>query len=533
MNSTEKLISLAVDSPSPEEKKKALQRLAGRLRQQLQEAVWYTESMTDFLESQIEPALTQVIARLIPIGEYNPTALQRNIELLSHDLPSVLFFTPRVIRLLYSPHASIPAGFINEGIDRHCKIIRTTCRNVVRKHVGGLSSLSIDLQDLEEELWGCVMEELVRTMTDMSARLWHREIPEPALYPPLESRGRRKGFMQCVAITEDAKTIAAARSDQTLLVWDAESREMLHQWDYALSMEEEGELTPHRVFFSRKGKKLALEFKEKIIYIFQLGGGSLPIKRYDEEEKEHFLRDFGIPYIPKETVLEKQPSPFPVPAHWTGTWNEYRENVLDAAWDKKADWLVTGSEKERDVPAWMADAGFERAVNHIAKMRLIDMIRKHTHTDYACWRCGSTRANRAETQCPECGADFTRCPIGCDTELPGLLGPENDWKCSRCGLATRITHTQQEVDGSQLQIATAPEQHDWASQHDLERILHALRHITITYRGRQISCPQMVLLKTQGKTNEEIGQELGIPRGSVDYIWNQCRREVLELMSHA
>jgi DNA-directed RNA polymerase specialized sigma24 family protein len=80
-----------------------------------------------------------------------------------------------------------------------------------------------------------------------------------------------------------------------------------------------------------------------------------------------------------------------------------------------------------------------------------------------------------------------------------------------------------------LHLSTVPAQTDWADQHDLERIMNALREVSIAYRGRQISCGKLVYLKSQGMTNEEIGAEINIPRGSVDYVLNQCWQEVAAL----
>ena len=68
---------------------------------------------------------------------------------------------------------------------------------------------------------------------------------------------------------------------------------------------------------------------------------------------------------------------------------------------------------------------------------------------------------------------------------------------------------------------------EWKREHDLDRIKSVLDKRTVTYRKRQIAYNQVLDLKAKGLTNEEIGVELGIPRGSVDYIWNQCRQEIL------
>ena len=63
----------------------------------------------------------------------------------------------------------------------------------------------------------------------------------------------------------------------------------------------------------------------------------------------------------------------------------------------------------------------------------------------------------------------------------------------------------------------------WKDQHDLERIYRVLHRYVVTYKDRQIPCDKLARLKAEGKTNEEIGLILKIPRGSVDYVWNQCR----------
>ncbi len=68
---------------------------------------------------------------------------------------------------------------------------------------------------------------------------------------------------------------------------------------------------------------------------------------------------------------------------------------------------------------------------------------------------------------------------------------------------------------------------EWRDSHDMERILHVLQNVSLAYKKIEIPCGRLVVLKAEGKTNEEIGVELGIPRGSVDYIWNQCKQRIL------
>ncbi|MBD3268208.1 hypothetical protein GF373_16205 [bacterium] len=392
-----------------------------------------------------------------------------------------------------------------------------------------MQSFSLDPGNLEDELFSNVLEEIVRVLTDMSIRVWKEEDSLPSIYPSMDSRGRRKGYFTHVAITPDGSQVAASRTDHTVSVWDLLSDASPAVWDFSLLLSDgpEEPVQIRRLYFSRDGEKLALESANNFVFVFQLKHGEAPIDVYEEKSGDRFLRAFGEPYIPQQAIFDKKRILLPFPNGCRSPLAEYRNKVFDCAWDEGGRTLVTASEMERSMPAWMIDAGFERAVYHIAKMRLIDLIRKRTHTDYICWHCGSAAANRNETHCPKCGADFTACPIGCSTRPGEILSVDNEWKCSQCGMATRLAQSHRDLEESELPLSVSPEQRDWASEHDLERILDALGKVTIAYRGREIRCDRLVLLKSRGKTNEEIGREIGVPRGSVDYIWNQCRQEIL------
>ena len=519
-------------------------QLASILHDELCKKSWFHTHLQQFLETQLIDTIRTFTTKLVKsldssgktsdIRKASGVLFEKTLQVGLQDFASLVFLTPAVIGKLYSASKANSNDFINQGIAYHCQIIRNAARSVARKHASGIGSFSIDLKELEDELWSCVLEEIVRTMTDMSARVWNLRDRTCITFPPKETRGRRRGYITHVAVSADGSKLATARSDQTLLIWDINSRSLLQSWNYASLFPElaQNNTPPDKIIFDAEGNKAALEINKKFVIIFQLTEGTLPINMYDEGRKDLFLQDFGRPYIPDPAVIDKTQIRIPLLSGTEYPLQDYLSTVLDWSWNKTGEILVTASEELRQVPDWIVDAGFERAVYHITKMRLIDLIRKHTHTDYVCWRCGSSNASRSDAQCPKCGADFSRCPLGCPPVENEPLSVENEWKCSRCGMASRYIQNQREVDESELQLSISPKQRDWSMEHDFERIFNALRHITIAYRGRQIPCTDLVLLKSKGKTNEEIGSEIGIPRGSVDYIWNQCRNEVLEILNN-
>jgi DNA-directed RNA polymerase subunit RPC12/RpoP len=531
MNQIETNLRNLLSVTSRSAKERSIQQLAAELFEHIKKEFWFERAHESYLQEQSLEAIRTLAKKIERTASNDSKIIERIITDTVQNFKSSLFFTPEIIKLLYSPANTCLLALVNQGITIHTEIIRDAAYHVVHRYASGLHAFSLQSQNMEEELRSCVLEEIVRSMTDMSVRIWLHDAPQPLTLPPQESRGRRKGFITRVALTPDGHYAATARSDKTILIWDTHSSENPHTLDWSMLFDDPdpSTLIANQLYFGDQGQWLVLETNRNFLAVFQLQGTDTPIEIYEEGKKDEFLRRFGHTYIPSLSKVQKNRTLLSFPTGNQIPLAEYEKVVYHWSCSADGKTIITASEIERRMPAWMVDAGFERAVYHIAKMRLIDLIRKNTHTDYVCIQCGSSNVSRSDNQCPKCGTIFTQCPLGCEEGSYTPLGAENEWKCSRCGMASRIIQTQREVDGSELHLSMAPAQTDWADQHDLERIMNALRDVSIAYRDRQISCSKLVYLKSQGMTNEEIGAEIKIPRGSVDYVLNQCWQEVAAL----
>ncbi|MEW6234430.1 MAG: hypothetical protein AB1656_03495 [Candidatus Omnitrophota bacterium] len=507
------------------------QRLTALMLTQLGKQPWFPAQEEKWCERIAASAADGVMAKLMALAErqMEKADLETHLDDLADDLTSTVFYTPEGVRLIYSPHPPVFDALAQTGAEIHSRLIHRAAFNAVRRNASGLKHLSLNPADLSDELWGAVMEELLRCLGDASARVWTKGDPAPAVFPLDGVRGARQGIILRVALSKDGTRLAAVRSDSMLYAWNVPQRELIRCWDLKeLNPLSEKRWEPAYLYFSQTGAQLALETDAQMVFTFSLEESDLHVGSFREENKEVFLQQFGEPFLPDLELAKTSALQIRAKSGILAPLSQYLQKVYDWTCDAKGKTIATASEQERAMPEWMLKAGFERAVFHIAKKRLIDLIRKHTHTSYACWRCGSMISGPSETKCRRCGADFTRCPAGCPIPPSEPLGAANRWQCPHCGLAARVWEPIYQVELEDRMADSEPEIKEWQRRHDMERIQRALRKESLAYKNREIAFDRLLSLKAEGITNEEIAIRLDIPRGSVDYVWNQCKQRIMQ-----
>lgn len=538
-NAYEFLLSLVRNGIPPAQEEASLRVLAGMVMDLIREQSWFPSRDAARGEPWSNETARHVLSKLKSLREQrlDRDELQKSVASIASHLATAVFFIPETVSVIYSPPVAGLESFIQEGANQHCRLIQRAVAGVVRKNATGLRGLSLNTSDLEDELWGLVMEEIVRCLTDSHARIWRMDQPGPELYPVPGSRGAKRGIITRVALSKTGGLLAAYRTDQRLFLWDTRNRELLQAWDIqglieSLSLDA-ARFQPSALYLAENDSRIALETGENRVIVIPVNDPQDQARIFDESGQADFLRDFGIPGLPPREI---QPSPSFRFENRMGeplSWMDYAPLIYDWSSDARQSRIATAGELKRAMPDWMRKAGFERSVFHIAKKRFIDLIRKHTNTHYACWRCGTLSHSPSENRCRTCGLDFTRCPGGCPVPPSEPLHAGNRWQCPHCGLASRILEPIYEVEMDDQLAGGTPAADTWRDQHDLERILRALRKVSVTYKNRQIPCDRLMVLKSEGMTNQEIGRELEIPRGSVDYVWNQCRQEILSAMGES
>ena len=207
-------------------------QLVAILYDELSIKTWFHTSLQSFIESQLPCTIRTFTAKLVKSLDSGDKLFEKTLQTGLENFASLVFLTPAVIQRLYSASPDESNEFINQGIAYHCQIIRNSARSVARKHASGIGSFSIDIKELEDELWSCVLEEIVRTMTDMSVRVWNLTDSTSQTFPPKETRGRRRGYITRVAVSTDGSRFATIRSDHHLLVWNSNTKELMQCWNY-------------------------------------------------------------------------------------------------------------------------------------------------------------------------------------------------------------------------------------------------------------------------------------------------------------
>ncbi len=524
----ELFLQLVTNTQSADQYDLRIQEIHSILFERIQTESWFRTTDEKWLKQMAESAVRRVISKLEQLKKWGVSRknLEKEITIYSSNLTAEIFFVPEVVNLIYSPHESELDAFVNEGVNYHCSFIRRAVASVIRKYGGGIKEMNMNQTDLEDELWGSVMEEVVRCMTDMSARVWFKGRLEPQIFPKEGIRGSRKGIIQKVALSQNGNRLAAYRSDHSLSIWDVQSGELVRMWDLSLLTINGKTMSVGYIYFSQKSDQIAVETDTGLVATFHISDDQQPVRYYEEKSRKRFFKEFGTPFIPDLDGVDTNTVMMQKRSHETLPLANYAPEIYDWTCDESGEVLATASERRRSLPEWMIKAGFERAVFHIAKKRWIDLLRKHSHTGLACWRCGAISSGMTDTRCRECGVDFTKCPIGCPIPPSEPLNSANHWTCPHCGLSSRTWASPKELSEEEMVTDHPVQQRGWVEQHDLNRILGVLKNISIAYKNKQFTCGRLVALKADGRTNEEIGMELDIPKGSVDYVWNQCRTQI-------
>ena len=203
------------------------------LQTRLQNEPWFPQNGSAWIQRSIESAADSGLNQLKQLIErdFSEKELDWRLRAFESNLTDKFFFTPEAVHLIYASKPEALEAFVNEGVDRHCRFIRRAVSSVIYRNRAGIGRLSLNGAELEDELWGNVTEEIVRCLTDTSARIWRTLEDSPLEFPPKTIRGRRQGSILRIALSMKGRKMAMARSDSALMVWDIESLERIHTWD--------------------------------------------------------------------------------------------------------------------------------------------------------------------------------------------------------------------------------------------------------------------------------------------------------------
>ena len=507
-------------------------RLLSVLTELLRERFGLPTEEPDQTRAMITAWVDKIRARpeFIEIDSTHTDAFLRQVLEFSAKTIPLVFFTPEAVHLLYSPHESASGHFIEQGFAYHFRLIRQAVDGIARRSPASLTSVTISPDEFQSYL----MEQILACLTDPYARLWSMENPTCWLFPPKNIRGHKSGVVLRVALSPNGDRLATVHSSHTLNLWDTVQPQWLGSWDLQSLLPKNhsrsAEIEPPHIFFSETRPLVAVEVPQGCIYTFSLMKPEDEFRAYQASDNHPFFQEFGDPYIPDSSLVSRDRFSFQSRDEQPSAWEEYAGSVYGWSCDREGRKVATAGELDRRMPEWMVKIGFERAVYLIAKRRWIDFIRKHTQTGYRCWRCGTVGVGPKERLCARCGADFTRCLLGCSIPPSASLDRENHWTCPHCGCSTRTVESQREIHEELDDTFATVMEDSWKDTHDLERWYNLLRRIVLTHGGQPIPCDRLARLKAEGKTNEEIGKILRIPRGSVDYVWSQCRSHILRLL---
>lgn len=426
------------------------------------------------------------------------TEAENRVYELEKKVGTIIFFVPTMVSFLYSPQTDPSHPLVATGIDYHCRFFRRVVKQLLHKQAHTYQHLHVDFEALEDDLYSCALEEVVKLLSDSVARVWQAgQSAEPIIIPPSRRKGWKQTLIARVAFTPDGNRLTTLRADGLIAVWQFPEAVLHQTWQFSSLPDGSQPDSFHwpSPYFSRDGQRLAWQSSAHEIGMIHVDQPDAHIRYYRSDEKEAFMRDFGEAYLNHQR--QENLNAFSLADRWNRAMpaQDYLARVYHWSANQAGDWLVTASEIERGMPLWMRDIGFQNAVYYMLKRRLIDFVRKETH--------GSS--SKSEQGPQESSSEPEEQPSNAY-----LIEKPLDWLTA----AEEAAHAQ------------SPAVHDWREQHDLERILAALQEITITYKQKAISCEQLASLKAEGKTNAEIAETLDVPRGSVDYLWSQCKKQI-------
>ncbi len=417
-------------------------------------------------------------------------ALLKKFDAIVSSAQDSFFFAPETVERLYDPRIDNHDPLIIKGVNGHCLLLERASGHAAQRYAASIQRAGLDIETVKGDLYSAALEEIVKCLSDHSARIWKAGESQPIVFPPEGTRGWKQSIITHAAIAPDSKTLALLHSDRVVSVWSIESQELLSKHTLANSYKQTDSKEWRAPFFSRDGKRIAVQLEKTRVIVIDVKSETKPIV-FEKNEKDRFQQVFGD-VAPPANQLRRNSSEIQTRRGDTVSMAQYQDLVYHSVTNQTGNITVTTSEIERFMPPWMCDISFENAVFYILKRRLIDRIRRHIHI---------------ETPSVDAGGD-------------GEFSPSQ---------AIGVYHIGKNLDDlspDELVSHSARQEDNWRDGHDLERILAVLKTITITYKDKEIRCDEMARLKAEGKTNAEIGELINAPRGTVDYLWNQCRKQI-------
>lgn len=421
----------------------------------------------------------------------DPSTQKKKFDSIVTSAGSSFFYAPETVERLYDPRIDNHDPLILKGVNCHCQLLERASGHAAQRYASSIQRAGLDAETVRGDLYSAALEEIVKCLSDHSARVWKAGANGPVIFPPEGTRGWKQSMVTHAAIDSDAKNLALLHSDRMLSIWSIETQELIAKHSLSSYCAKQHTDEWRAPFFSTTGENIAVQVTEDRVVIISLDGSHQPVV-LEKKEKNRFQQLFGDVLPPACNLKPFKSTNIQTRRGGSLSMKDYHERVYHCVSSQSGDLVTTASEIERFMPSWMCDIGFENAVFYILKRRLIDRIRKHIHI-----------------------------------EAPSIEEVSNgEFTPSQ---AIGVYHTGKNLDdmsSEELVSHSARQTDDWRDAHDLERILAVLKTITITYKDKEIRCDKLARLKAEGKTNAEIGEILQAPRGTVDYLWNQCRKQI-------
>ena len=417
----------------------------------------------------------------------------KKFNAIVNSAPSSFFYAPETVKRLYDPRVDNHDPLIIKGVNCHCQLLERATGHAAQRYASSIQRAGLDIDTVRSDLYSAALEEIVKCLSDHCARVWQVGSDKPIIIPTEGMRGWKQSIVTRAALDAGSQRLALLHSDRTLSTWEIGSQELLLKISLSPYCSQRAADEWRAPFFSIEKDKIAVQTAEDSVVLITCDGTHKPVVLH-KDDKVRFQQLFGDVLPASEnfkqtqnlTVTSRNGAKLPL--------NDYRKNVYHSMMSQDGAVIVTTSEIERFMPTWMCDIGFENAVFYILRRRLIDRIRKHIHIE--------------ATHTEETDANAT------------AMNPTQ---------ALGVYHTGKDLDdmsSEELVSHSGRQTDEWRDEHDLERILAVLKTITITYKDKEIRCDQLARLKAEGKTNAEIGEILKAPRGTVDYLWGQCRKQI-------